>query len=295
MKRLFFVSLLIFVTVSATIAIPPYFRLAVKSGSIESVALEYKSIIEANGLTYLGEYHPGNNKGQYVVVFTCPNLKDISTAIKDRGALGAVMKLGFIAKDGKIEVSILNPEYIFNAYFRSEMEKTRTAADLAAVNSKIINLFTEKGFKPVGFGGDLSAEDLRKYHYMMGMPYFKDPVDLRTFSTFDEGVSVIRKNFEKNSGTLIKVYELIDADRKVAVFGVGIPDSDKGEGRFLPIIGADHIAAMPYEIILQGNSATMLHGRYRFASHWPELKMTTFTKIMSSPGDVEDFLKLLVK
>jgi hypothetical protein len=295
MKRLFFVSLFIIVTVSATFAIPPYFRVAIKSGNIETVALEYKNLIEANGFTYLGAYKPANNSGQYVIAFTSPQLKDLATGIADRGALGAVMKLGFIAKDGKIEVSVLNPEYIFNAYFRNEMEKTRTATDLAAINSKIINLFIEKGFKPIGFGGDLSAEELRKYHYMMGMPYFKDPVDLRTFSTFDEGVSVIRKNFEKNSGALIKVYELIDADRKVAVFGVGIPDSDKGEGHFLPIIGTDHIAAMPYEIILQGNSATMLHGRYRFASHWPELKMTTFTKIMSSPGDVEDFLKLLVK
>jgi hypothetical protein len=52
---------------------------------------------------------------------------------------------------------------------------------------------------------------------------------------------------------------------------------------------------MPYEIILLNNKATMLHGRYRFALHWPELTMKTFTKIMSSPGDVEDAMKALVK
>jgi len=40
---------------------------------------------------------------------------------------------------------------------------------------------------------------------------------------------------------------------------------------------------------------TMLHGRFRFALHWPELKMKTFTKIMSSPGDVEDAMKTLVE
>jgi len=53
------------------------------------------------------------------------------------------------------------------------------------------------------------------------------------------------------------------------------------------------VAAMPYELILQGNEVTMLHGRFRFALHWPELTMKTFTKIMSSPGDVEDAMKSL--
>ena len=61
----------------------------------------------------------------------------------------------------------------------------------------------------------------------------------------------------------------------------------------LPIIGESHVAAKPYEIVLQGNEVTMLHGRYRFALHWPELIMKTFTKIMSTPGDVENVMKSL--
>jgi hypothetical protein len=39
----------------------------------------------------------------------------------------------------------------------------------------------------------------------------------------------------------------------------------------------------------------MLHGKYRFALHWPELTMGQFMKISSTPGDVEDFLKALTK
>jgi hypothetical protein len=64
------------------------------------------------------------------------------------------------------------------------------------------------------------------------------------------------------------------------------------EAKFLPIIGEKHIAAMPYEIILEDKEATMLHGRFRYALYCPELKMGTFTKIMSTPGNVEDFWKL---
>ena len=76
---------------------------------------------------------------------------------------------------------------------------------------------------------------------------------------------------------------------------MGFHDEKKGESRFLSIIGEKHIAAMPYEVILQGNVATILHGRFRFALYWPELTMGTFTKIMSTPGDVEKFLKGLVE
>ena len=82
---------------------------------------------------------------------------------------------------------------------------------------------------------------------------------------------------------------------RIAVFGVGLMDQEKGEAKFLPIIGEDHIAAMPYDIILQGNTASMLHGKYRFALYWPELKMGTFMKIMSTPKNVEKYMKALTE
>ena len=81
--------------------------------------------------------------------------------------------------------------------------------------------------------------------------------------------------------------------KKVAVFGIGLLDKEEGEPNFLPKIGEDHVAALPYEIILQDNKATMLHGKYRIALHWPELTMGTFMKIMSTPGDIEDVLEAL--
>ena len=87
------------------------------------------------------------------------------------------------------------------------------------------------------------------------------------------------------------VYKLVYSKEKVAVFGVGLESADEGEAQFLPTIGEAHVAALPYEIILQGNKATMLHGKYRIALHWPELTMGTFMKIMSTPGNIEDALE----
>ena len=123
------------------------------------------------------------------------------------------------------------------------------------------------------------------------MPYFSDPIELKEFASFEEGLNIITKNLEAKKGNTFKVYQLVYSNQNVAVFGVGLKNKEEGESYFLPKIGEDHVAALPYEIILQGNKATMLHGKYRIALHWPELTMGTFMGIMSTPGDIEDTLE----
>ena len=91
------------------------------------------------------------------------------------------------------------------------------------------------------------------------------------------------------------VYKLVYQTEEVAVLGVGLESLEDGEVTFLPKIGEAHVAALPYEIILQGTEVTMLHGKYRIALFWPELTMGTFMKIMSTPGDIEDTLEALCK
>lgn len=125
------------------------------------------------------------------------------------------------------------------------------------------------------------------------MPYFTDPIKLNEFSSFEEGLNMIQKNLKAKKGNTVQVYKLIYNQQKVAVFGVGLQSKEDGESHFLPKIGEDHVAALPYEIILQGKTATMLHGKYRIALHWPDLTMGTFMKIMSTPGDIEDTLEAL--
>ncbi len=123
------------------------------------------------------------------------------------------------------------------------------------------------------------------------MPYFTDPITLKEFSSFEEGLKTITANLNAKKGKTTQVYKLVYENEKVAVFGVGLQSNEDGEAYFLPKIGEAHVAALPYEIILQGNKATMLHGKYRIALHWPELTMGTFMKIMSTPGDIEDTLE----
>ena len=125
------------------------------------------------------------------------------------------------------------------------------------------------------------------------MPYFTDPVELKEFTSFAEGLQTIEANLKAHKGNTYQVYKLVYESQAVAVFGVGLRDKETGEAYFLPTIGEAHAAALPYEIILQGNKASILNGKYRIALHWPDLTMGTFMKIMSTPGDIEDTFEIL--
>ncbi|RLD32118.1 MAG: hypothetical protein DRI83_11365 [Bacteroidetes bacterium] len=198
------------------------------------------------------------------------------------------MKVGLKNNDGQIDVSMINPEYIFYAYFYEGIDPYISKLEAMEKDVKTALSVIGDDFEP--FGGFEERDDLEDYRYKIMMPYFTDPVDLTEYDSFEQGLSIIRGNLDAGIGNTVKVYEVVYPDHKVAIFGVGLLDPEDGEAAFLPIIGADHVAAMPYEIILQDKEVTMLHGRYRIALHWPELGMGTFMKIMSTPGNIEDFM-----
>jgi len=273
--------------------LPPYFLVGQTNSTINETANEVKSALESKNFQVVGEYNPAENSDWYVIAFTRDDLKQTTLKVKDRGALASVLKIGLVKKEGKVNVSMLNPMYLFYAYLMDEAdtylsELTKITSDVKSAMSSIGNDFT-------GFGGGEKIKDLKDYRYMMMMPYFTDPVELKEFDSFENGVNTIKKNLAAKNGNTVKVYEVVFENEKIAIFGIGVLDDEDGEAHFLPIIGEDNIAALPYEIILQGKEATMLHGKYRFALHWPELSMGQFMKISSTPGDVEDFLEALTE
>ena len=297
MKNLMRVLLmLIFVTVIVTNTradegLTSYYKVSSLEVSLNDAITQVKEALSTKGFEVLGEYHPGKNENLYVVAYTRDDLQKLCLKVEDRGALASILKIGFVVKEGKVDVSMLNPEYIFYAYLMDDADKYNSELKGIADDAKAALKVVGTEFTP--FGGSVEADDLKEYHYMMMMPYFTDPVELEEFDSFEDGLSTIRKNLNAKKGNTVKVYELVFESEKVAIFGIGLLDSEEGEAHFLPIIGEDHVAAMPYEIILQGDEATILHGKYRFALHWPELTMSQFMKISSTPGDVEDMLEAL--
>jgi len=297
MKRYFYAKLLpiliLYFQGLTAQEIHPYISLGEVNGSLEQTELKVIAALESSGFEILGQYHVENNQTLKVIVYSRKDLQKITLQVKDRGALAAALKVGLKEEGTATSISYLNPEYLFQAYLRDAYDSH--ADGLKKICSDVQVALHPIGKENIGFGGAKTAEELRKYHYKIMMPYFTDPVELKEFSSFEEGVQIIENNLKSKKGDTELVYSLKFSDHQVAVFGIGYLNTEKGEEHFLPIIGEDHLAAMPYEIILQGKSATMLNGRYRLALHWPELTMGTFMKIVHTPGDYKDVFESLCK
>ncbi len=270
-----------------------YFQVATSTENMGDAINTVKTTLQNSGFNVVGEYNPGNSDNLAVVCYTRPDLEKIALSFADRGSLAAVLKIGFKKEGSSINISMLNPMYLFYGYFIEGVDKHEK--ELAKISDDAKNAMKKVGSDFTPFGGELSKKELQKYHYKMMMPYFEDAEELAEFESFEAGLKIIQRNLKNGKGDTKKVYELIYADKKVAVFGVALLNTEDGEPEFLPIIGEDNIAAMPYELILQGNTATILPGKFRLAISWPELSMGTFMKIMSTPGNIKDMMEELTK
>lgn len=271
----------------------PYLKIVETNESIQQSSEKVINVLKENSFQVLGSYHPANRSSLQVIAFTRNDLKNAVVKVSDRGALAAVFKVGLVENAGKVTISYTNPDYILRAYLMDDYGSYKSTFEKFSADLKTAFLALGDDFVP--FGGTVAADKLKKYHYKIMMPYFTDPIELNEFASFAEGLKIIEDNLKAKKGQTVQVYKLVYPDSKVAVFGVGLNNKEEGESHFLPIIGIDHAAAMPYEIILQDKKATMLHGKYRLALHWPDLTMGTFMKIMSTPGDIEDMLEQICK
>jgi hypothetical protein len=130
---------------------------------------------------------------------------------------------------------------------------------------------------------------------MIGMPKFDKVVAIARKSDHDQMVKRIRKNLASKLGGSILVYEVSYPGKNLTLFGVGLWGK-KGEKKFLPVIDSKqprHVAFMPYELLVMKDRVVMLHGRFRIALSFPDLTMGTFMKIVSTPGDIVNSMRIL--
>ncbi len=293
MKNLFVAFLIVVGLQAYSQDLAPYIKVGETTEGIQVVSAKVAEALKTNDFSIIGGYHPEGKSTLSVLVFTRSDIKNTVVKVADRGALAAAFKIGFVRKNGKTIISYTNPEYLLRAYLRDGYTAYKSVCQKFAADLKVALSGIGDDFTP--FGGSEDAKVLKKYHYKIMMPYFTDPITLNEYSSFEEGLKTIEANLQAHKGKTVQVYKIVYKSRKVAVFGVGLQSKEDGEAVFLPKIGEAHVAAMPYELILQGKKVTMLHGKYRIALFWPELTMGTFMKIMSTPGDIEDTLKAVCK
>jgi hypothetical protein len=251
-----------------------------------------------NGIKVVGNYQPANDKNRSVIIFTSSELEN---AVKTTGGLtgfAVALRIGITNENGKTIVSYTNPFYWGNAYFRTDFDKV--SASYTALTGRLEKTMKALGVfigKPFGSKHGLSEKALRKYHYMFAMPYFDNVIELGEFDSYTAALNKIESGLKKGVSDVKMIYKVAIPGQESTLYGFAL-SGEKGESKFLHIIDIGqpkHTAFLPYEVLVTGNKVLMLHGRYRIALSFPDLTMMTFTKIMSTPGNIENVFKQLVK
>ena len=266
--------------------------------TVSAIGEKIKANLGHNEIKVVGSYQPANDKNRMVIVFSSTDLENAVNKVGQLTGFAATLRIGITSENGKTIVSYTNPAYWGNAYFRGDYDKV---APLYSNLTKHIEaaMRATGTFAGRSFGSKegLSVKDLRKYHYMLGMPYFDEPVELAVFANYTAALNKMEASIKKGVPNVKLVYKETIPGKDLTLYGFAL-SGDNGEGQFMPVIDISqpkHTAFLPYEVLVSGNKVLMLHGRYRIALSFPDLTMGTFAKIMSTPGNIEDLLKQLVK
>jgi hypothetical protein len=267
----------------AASALQPYVAAdKVTAGDVKSVMAAAEQKLSSAGFTVIGRHLPPGLPQYGSLVVTDAGLTDAIRQIGGSAVIGAPIRVG-VKADGS--VSYVNLDYWERAYLRANYAKADAA--VKAASAKLAQALGSG--QPMG--GDVPADNLAKYHYMMGMEYFDERSELKEYPDFDAAVKAVQGNLAEGVAQTAKVYEVVMPEQKVAVFGVAMNDKDKGEGWWVNKIGPDHIAALPWEVYVVNGKVYGLYGRYRTALGWPELGMGQFMGIMSHPDTTRKMLE----
>jgi len=267
----------------------------VDNGEISTISKQAREKLQNAGFEVIGEYAPYESSN--ILIVTSPELRDLASR-SARGGYGATLRVSITANNGIIELAYTNPPYWANAY--------RMQADVDAISQRLKDTL---GYEQQFGSGKLAltAEDLRKYHYTFMMEYFDDPSVLNYFDSHQQAVATVRKNLADRVSASMQVFELpLEHDSKgkqMTLFGVGLVGEDQddcsSDRHIMGKIDKEsprHSAHLPYEILVYGDQAEALYGRFRIAISWPHLPMMasdtggTFFSIMCAPFAIESAL-----
>jgi hypothetical protein len=294
----FIIILFLTTTVGISQNLSPYILAFESDNDISNVKSEVKANLEVNGIKVVGEYRPVEDPNRWVICISSPELISAVTKVGGLTGFAAALRVGITAENGKTLVTYTNPVYWGNAYFRKDFDVV--SANYEKLTKKLEQAMQSSGTfvgTPFGSKKGKSVDNLRNYKYKIMMPHFDDTKTLEKFDSYEAAIAKIENSLKAGTPDVKKVYRVDIPGKNLTVYGMALSGED-GETKFMPKIDIDnpkHTAFLPYEILVMDNEVHMLHGRFRIALSFPDLSMGTFTKIMSTPGNIEDLMKRLVK
>lgn len=292
LSHLFTFAIFCFSSISfAKVTIQPFVLASVQEADYQQVVSDTKQKLTDAGFTLLGDYVPfGNNT---VIIATNEEALKVAGMSK-RGAYGAPQRISVSQFENEVEVSYANPLYFEKAYWLK--------GSLVSVDK---SLRTALGFvKTFGSKKGLTEKQLKKYHYMFSMPYFDDPYEYDEYKSYEEAISEVEKQLNIEGDALTMVYKLEIPGTKMTIFGVQMQDKnneDLDEEYQMNVVDfarPGKKAYLSYELLVNDNEVEALHMKYRMALYFPDLPMTGkhgFTKLMSSPGEIDDAFEEIIE
>ena len=292
MKKILFsviIAMTIFISNDAYAAKYKPFVLASKqAGDMTVVTAEVTGKLTGAGFEIVGTYSPYPTVN--LIIVTNEALKK-AAAKSEKGGFGAAQRVSITNHNGEIQVAYTNARYMAGVY-RMEGNLGFVADALEGALGKI---------QEYGMDDGMDDDDLRGYHYMIGMEYFDDLHQLSRHKTHADAVAAVEKNLAAGKMGITKVYRIDIPGKDEVVFGIAMSGA-KGAGDmqddtylmneidFKDIRSSAHL---PYELLVSEHRVQAMSARFRIAINFPDLSMmgaNSFMNIMESPDAIKKAL-----
>jgi hypothetical protein len=214
------------------------------------------------GFEVLSTYDAMQDSNYQVISYTSKELKQLAS--KDDRGFAAVQKVLLSKNTSKLVFT--NPQYYLQAMLQDDFD-----ANLASkVTTSLNNAFTLKQGSY-----NLDENDLSSYHFMFGMPYYEDMIEVAQGENLEE---LLLKNASNN---IVFKTQLDNA----VLYGISM----QNEQQYIPLLKQEESSAfLPYMVLIQNNKAKILAPKYYLALSLPQLTMGEFMTISDIPGIIEE-------
>lgn len=277
------VALLAVPALAADGALKPFVLAARGAGDPAATAVEVRGKLEAAGFQVAGSYEP--YPGAVVLAITNDFLRQAAAAAPG-ASYGAVQRVTVTKVGEEVQVAFTNPSYMQFAY--------RMRTDLSSVGRRLAGALGH--LETYGPADGRTPKQLKAYHYMFGMPYFDEPVEIAAFPAHAEAVAAVEAGLVAGRGGARKVYRVDVPGTEDVLFGVALSEGCSAdtfvmkEIDFKPLRSTGHL---PYEVLVTGGKVLALHAKFRIAVNFPDLSMMgahSFMGIRCAPDAIEGAL-----
>lgn len=217
-----------------------------------------KSKLTANGFEIVGTFKPAEN-GTTILYTNAAMKADANKAGRGFAAVGRIL-----VDDERKQLHIANPIYFAKAYLQDDYNHKTASAVYASL---------EAAFGPLKNSEDQwEFAGLADYHFMIGMPYYKDMGTVATGPTAD-----LLAKVKAAKGIILQ----LDADRYITFV-----ELDKRTSGFVKKIGTDKAELLPWAVLIENGEAKALKAEYHIALSYPLLDLGGFANIMTAPAAV---------